>query len=376
MPDETILCSGLIERIGFEDAFFKFKTQNQVIEIKTPILDHNMGLKLLSEQLLNKKTGVITSPNDITVVGHRVVHGGKHFSQTTEITQPIKEKIKALSILAPLHNPPNLEGIEVAEKVFPNAKQVAVFDTAFHQTIPNYAYKYAIPNEYLERYNIRVYGFHGTSHKYVSEKAIEFLGKKESKIITIHLGNGCSMTAIKNGNSIDHTLGFSPLSGLIMGTRSGDIDPAIIFYLHERLRMEISEIKSILQKKSGMLGLTGYSDLREIEEQASKGNTECQLALQMNAYRIKKYIGAYATVLNGLDAIVFTAGIGENSDTMRELVCEHLDFLGITLDKEKNKIRAIGIRELHQKDSKVKVLVIPTNEELEIAKQAMSLFKN
>lgn len=376
MPDETILCSGLIERIGFEDAFFKFKTQNQVIEIKTPILDHNMGLKLLSEQLLNKKTGVITSPNDITVVGHRVVHGGKHFSQTTEITQPIKEKIKDLSILAPLHNPPNLEGIEVAEKVFPNAKQVAVFDTAFHQTIPNYAYKYAIPNEYLERYNIRVYGFHGTSHKYVSEKAIEFLGKKESKIITIHLGNGCSMTAIKNGNSIDHTLGFSPLSGLIMGTRSGDIDPAIIFYLHERLGMEISEIKSILQKKSGMLGLTGYSDLREIEEQASKGNTECQLALQMNAYRIKKYIGAYATVLNGLDAIVFTAGIGENSDTMRELVCENLDFLGITLDKEKNKIRASGIRELHQKDSKVKVLVIPTNEELEIAKQAVSLFKN
>lgn len=376
MPDETILCSGLIERIGFEDAFFKFKTQNQVIEIKTSILDHNMGLKLLSEQLLNKKTGVITSPDDITVVGHRVVHGGKHFSQTTEITQPIKEKIKALSILAPLHNPPNLEGIEVAEKVFPNAKQVAVFDTAFHQTIPNYAYKYAIPNEYLERYNIRVYGFHGTSHKYVSEKAIEFLGKKESKIITIHLGNGCSMTAIKNGKSIDHTLGFSPLSGLIMGTRSGDIDPAIIFYLHERLGMEISEIKSILQKKSGMLGLTGYSDLREIEEQASKGNTECQLALQMNAYRIKKYIGAYATVLNGLDAIVFTAGIGENSDTMRELVCENLDFLGITLDKEKNKIRASGIRELHQKDSKVKVLVIPTNEELEIAKQAMSLFKN
>lgn len=376
MPDETILCSGLIERIGFEDAFFKFKTQNQVIEIKTSILDHNMGLKLLSEQLLNKKTGVITSPDDITVVGHRVVHGGKHFSKTTEITQPIKEKIKALSILAPLHNPPNLEGIEVAEKVFPNAKQVAVFDTAFHQTIPNYAYKYAIPNEYLERYNIRVYGFHGTSHKYVSEKAIAFLGKKESKIITIHLGNGCSMTAIKNGKSIDHTLGFSPLSGLIMGTRSGDIDPAIIFYLHERLGMEISEIKSILQKKSGMLGLTGYSDLREIEEQASKGNTECQLALQMNAYRIKKYIGAYATVLNGLDAIVFTAGIGENSDTMRELVCENLNFLGITLDKEKNKIRASGIRELHQKDSKVKVLVIPTNEELEIAKQAMSLFKN
>ena len=376
MPEESILCSGLIERIGFEDAFFKFKTQNEVIELKTPILNHNMGLKLLSEQLLDKKTGVITSPDEISVVGHRVVHGGKHFSQTTEITTTIKEKIKALSILAPLHNPANLEGIEVAEKVFPKAKQVAVFDTAFHQSIPEYAYKYAIPNEFLEKYNIRLYGFHGTSHKYVSEKAIEFLGKNQSKIITIHLGNGCSMTAIKNGKSIDHSLGFSPLSGLIMGTRSGDIDPSIIFYLNERLGIEIEEIKSILQKKSGMLGLTGFSDLREIEEQASKGNKECQLALQMNAYRIKKYIGAYATILNGLDAIVFTAGIGENSMKMREMVCEDLDFLGIALDKEKNKIRYSGIRELHQKDSKVKVLVVPTNEELEIAKQAMSLFKN
>ena len=376
MPNETILCSGLIERIGFEDAFFKFKTQSQVIELKTTILDHNMGLKLLAEQLLNKKTGVISSPDDISVVGHRVVHGGKHFSQTTEITTAIKEKIKALSILAPLHNPANLEGIEVAETVFPNAKQVAVFDTAFHQTIPEYAYKYAIPNEFLEKYNIRLYGFHGTSHKYVSEKAIEFLGQKESKIITIHLGNGCSMTAIKNGKSIDHSLGFSPLSGLIMGTRSGDIDPSIIFYLHERLGIEIGEIKSILQKKSGMLGLTGFSDLREIEDQASKGNKECQLSLQMNAYRIKKYIGAYATILNGLDAIVFTAGIGENSEKMRQLVCEDLDFLGITLDKEKNKLRSSGIRELHQNDSRIKVLVVPTNEELEIAKQAMSLFKD
>ena len=376
MPNETILCSGLIERIGFEDAFFKFKTQNGVIELKTPILNHNMGLKLLSEQLLDKKTGVITSPDDISVVGHRVVHGGKHFSQTTEITTAIKEKIKALSILAPLHNPANLEGIEVAEKVFPNAKQVAVFDTAFHQTIPEYAYKYAIPNEFLDKYNIRLYGFHGTSHKYVSEKTIEFLGKKESKIITIHLGNGCSMTAVKNGKSIDHSLGFSPLSGLIMGTRSGDIDPSIIFYLHERLGIEIEEIKSILQKKSGMLGLTGFSDLREIEAQALKGDKLCELALLMNAYRIKKYIGAYATILNGLDAIVFTAGIGENSEKMRELVCENLDFLGIVLDKDKNKIRSSGIRILNHNDSKVQVLVVPTNEELEIAKQAMALFKN
>jgi len=376
MPDQTILCSGQIERIGFEDAFFKFKTHNEVIELKTPIANHNTGLKLLAKQLLDKKSGVITSPDEISVVGHRVVHGGKHFSNTTEITIAVKEKIKALSTLAPLHNPANLEGIEVAEAIFPNAKQVAVFDTAFHQTIPEYAYKYAIPNEFLDNNNIRLYGFHGTSHKYVSEKTIEFLGKPESKIITIHLGNGCSMTAIKNGKSIDHSLGFSPLSGLIMGTRSGDIDPSIIFYLNERLGIEIGEIKSILQKKSGMLGLTGFSDLREIEANASKGNKLCQLALLMNAYRIKKYIGAYATILNGLDAIVFTAGIGENSEKMRELVCDELDFLGIVLDPEKNKERSSEIRVLHHASSKVNILVIPTNEELEIAKQAMALVKN
>jgi len=245
MPEGSILCSGLIERIGFENALFKFKSQIENIEIETPILNHKEGLKLLAKQLLDVKTGVITSPDGISVVGHRVVHGGKHFSKTTEITEPVKEKIKALFRLAPLHNPANLEGIEVAEDIFPNAKQVAVFDTAFHQTIPEYAFKYAIPNEFLDQYNIRLYGFHGTSHKYVSEKAIEFLGKKESKIITIHLGNGCSMTAVKNGKSIDHTLGFSPIGGLIMGTRCGDIDPSIIFYLHERLGFSIPDINTM-----------------------------------------------------------------------------------------------------------------------------------
>ncbi|HEX9825692.1 MAG TPA: acetate/propionate family kinase, partial [Flavobacteriaceae bacterium] len=244
------------------------------------------------------------------------------------------------------------------------------------QTIPEYAYKYAIPNEFLDQYNIRLYGFHGTSHKYVSEKAIEFLGKKESKIITIHLGNGCSMTAVKNGKSIDHSLGFSPIGGLIMGTRCGDIDPSIIFYLHERLGYSIPDINSILLKKSGMLGLTGLSDLRDIQQQALQGNKACQLALQMNAYRIKKYIGSYAAVLNGLDAIVFTAGIGENSEVIRQLVCEELDVLGIHLDKAKNEMKSKGIRAIQRDNSKVKILVVPTNEELEIAKQAMSLFKN
>lgn len=376
MPEETILCSGLIERIGFEDAKFKFKTATDNIEIVCAIPNHKIGLELLAKQLLDKKTGIIKSSDEINIVGHRVVHGGKYFSKTTEITEAVKEKIKSLSSLAPLHNPPNLEGIEVAQAIFPNAKQVAVFDTAFHQTIPEKAYRYAIPREFSEKHNIRLYGFHGTSHKYVSEKAIAYLGKKHSKIISIHLGNGCSMTAIKNGKSIDHSLGFSPVSGLIMGTRSGDIDPAIIFYLAEKYNYSLNEINTLLQKKSGMLGLTGFSDLREIEAQAAKGNQACQLALEMNTYRIKKYIGSYASILNGLDAIIFTAGIGENSILMRQLVCKDLDFLGIELDEEKNQSNSNSLREINTEASKVKILVIPTNEELEIAKQAVKLFEN
>lgn len=376
MPEEVILCSGLIERIGFEDAKFKFKTSKDTIEVVENISNHKIGLELLAKQLLNKDTGIITSTDAITIVGHRVVHGGSHFSDTTEITETVKEKIKALSSLAPLHNPPNLEGIEVAEAIFPNAKQVAVFDTAFHQSIPEHAYKYAIPNDFSEKHNIRVYGFHGTSHKYVSEKAIEYLGKKDSKIITIHLGNGCSMTAVKDGKSIDHSLGFSPVSGLIMGTRSGDIDPSIIFYLAKKYDYSLDKINTLLQKKSGMLGLTGYSDLRDIEAEAEKGNKACQLALAMNVYRIKKYIGSYAAVLNGLDAIVFTAGIGENSQFIRAEVCKDLEFLGIELDAEKNSANSKTLKVISTDASKTKVLVIPTNEELEIAKQSVGLFKN
>ena len=376
MPKENILCSGLIERIGFNDAKFKFNSENNSIEFVKSIPNHKVGLELLAEQLLNKDTGIIKSVNDIDIVGHRVVHGGKYFSDTTQITSIVKEKINELSSLAPLHNPANLQGIEVAEAIFPNAKQVAVFDTAFHQSIPEHAYKYAIPNEFSDKYNIRLYGFHGTSHKYVSEKAIEYLGKEKSNIITIHLGNGCSMTAIKNGKSIDHSLGFSPNSGLIMGTRSGDIDTSIIFHLAKKFDYSLDDINTLLQKKSGMLGLTGFSDLRDIEAEAEKGNKACQLALQMNAYRIKKYIGSYTAILNGLDAIVFTAGIGENSDNMREMVCQDLDFLGIQLNLELNKKRSKSIRAIHTENSKVKILVIPTNEELEIAKQSVDLFKN
>ena len=376
MPDEHILCSGIIERIGSNDAKFEFKTNKDTIEIETAILNHKAGLKLLADQLLDAKTGIIKSSNDINIVGHRVVHGGRHFSKTAEITEPVKEKIKALSSLAPLHNPANFEGIVVAEEIFPNAKQVAVFDTAFHQSIPEHAYKYAILSEFSDKYNIRLYGFHGTSHKYVSEKAIDFLGKKESKIITIHLGNGCSMTAVKNGKSIDHSLGFSPLPGLIMGTRSGDIDPSVIFYLANKLDYSLDDINALLNKKSGMLGLTGYSDLRDVRREAENGNKDCQLALKMNAYRIKKYIGSYAAVLNGLDAIVFTAGIGENSSLMRQMVCEELEFFGIKIDSEKNNTHSKDIRAINIEDAKVKILVIPTNEELEIAKQAIDLFKN
>ncbi|WP_298532935.1 acetate/propionate family kinase [uncultured Algibacter sp.] len=376
MPEKTILCSGLIERIGLEDGKFKFKTDKDTIELVTSIPNHKVGLELLAKQLLNSETGIIKSADDIDVVGHRVVHGGKYFSDTTEITDEVKEKIQALSSLAPLHNPANLEGIEVAEAIFKNAKQVAVFDTAFHQSIPERAYRYAIPKEFSEKHSIRLYGFHGTSHKYVSEKAIEFLGKEQSKIITIHLGNGCSMTAIKDGKSIDHSLGFSPVSGLIMGTRSGDIDPAIIFYLADKFDYSLSEINNLLQKKSGMLGLTGHSDLRDIQAEAEKGNKDCQLALEMNTYRIKKYIGSYTAILNGLDAIVFTAGIGENSSLMRKMVCDNLDYIGIDLDQEANKLRSDDIRAINTENSKVKVLVIPTNEELEIAKQSVDLFKN
>jgi acetate kinase len=315
----------------------------------------------------------LQSTSEIEAVGHRVVHGGMSFSKTTIITQKVKDEIKALFSLAPLHNPANLEGIEVSELIFPKAKQIAVFDTAFHQTLSKKVYKYAIPNRFLKENNIRKYGFHGTSHKYVSEKANAFLGFKKSKIIVIHLGNGCSITAIKNGLSVDTTLGFSPVTGLIMGTRSGSIDHSIIFYLAQKFGYSLEEINNILQKESGMLGLTGHSDLRDIETEAEKGNKNCELALEMNAYRIKKYIGSYAGIMNGLDAIIFTAGIGENSHVIRKLVCSEMDFLGIELDEAKNLVRAKKITEIHSENSKVAILIVPTNEELEIAKQSYQL---
>ncbi|MDP2541080.1 acetate kinase [Tenacibaculum discolor] len=373
MPQQEVLCSGMIERIGLEKGKVHYKSSKDKIEEVVVIKDHKSGLEKVVNLLLDDKTGVISSRNDIKVVSHRVVHGGSTFTKTTIVTKEVKKKIKSLFSLAPLHNPANLEGIMVSESIFKNAQQVAVFDTAFHQTIPVEAYKYAIPNKFLDEHRIRLYGFHGTSHKYVSEKANKYLQTKHSKIITIHLGNGCSITAIKNGKSIDHSLGFSPVTGLIMGSRSGDIDHSLIFYLINNLGYDVDYVNNMLQKESGMLGLTGFSDLRDIEAAAAKGDKNCQLALDMNAYRIKKYIGSYVAAMNGLDAIVFTAGIGENSDVIRKLVCTDMEYLGIELDTEKNAIRAKELTEIHSDASKVKVLVIPTNEELEIAKQSYEL---
>ena len=372
MPSNEVICSGMIDRIGLETSNLTYATNANKIEETLPIANHKIGLQKIARLLMDEKVGVIKSTKEINAVGHRVVHGGNDFSNTTIIDDNVKERIKQLFDLAPLHNPANFEGIIVAEEIFEFATQVAVFDTAFHQTIPVVAHKYAIPNYLLTENKIRVYGFHGTSHKYVSEKAIKHL-EKSSKIITIHLGNGCSMTAIKDGKSIDTSLGFGPMNGLIMGTRSGDVDQSVIFYLVNSLGYSLADVNTMLQKQSGMLGLTGYSDLRDIESNAGQGNKECQLALDMNAYRIKKFIGSYVAALNGLDAIIFTAGIGENSSYIRKLVCTDMEFFGIELDEAKNEIRSKEIREINLPQSKTKILVIPTNEELEIAHQVYEL---
>ena len=376
MPSENIKCAGLVERIGELDAIFTHKIGEETHSKVLSISNHKEGLKKITSTLLNAKIGVIDNVDEIKAVGHRVVHGGNKFSKTTIINTDVKESIRELSDLAPLHNPVNLIGIEIAETIFTNAKQIAVFDTAFHQTMPKEAYQYAIKNEFLNKHNIRAYGFHGTSHKYVSEKAIEYLGKEKSKnIITIHLGNGCSMSAIKNGKSIENSLGFGPMNGLVMGTRSGDIDQSVIFFLMKNLNKSADDVTNLLNKTSGMKGLTGFSDLREISEKAENGNQNCKNALNLAGYRIRKYIGAYSAALNGLDAIVFTAGIGENSALMRELSCKNLEFLGIKLDFEKNKIHSKEAREIQASNSKVKILIIPTNEEIEIALQSYKLLK-
>lgn len=377
MPSEKPVCSGLVERIGLENSLIRHKIfsegREKEIQRKLDLPDHRAGLQEVVKLLSDQEIGVIRNPEDIEVVGHRVVHGGESFAATTFLTKEVKAQVKNLFPLAPLHNPSNYQGIEVAEGIFTKAKQVGVFDTAFHQTMPERAFRYAIPNNFYKEMGIRAYGFHGTSHRYVSKQAAGYLKKKDAKLITIHLGNGCSMTAVENGKSIDTSMGFGPLGGLIMGTRSGDIDPSIIFHLINEKGYPPEEVHKLLNKKSGMQGLTGFSDMRDISKAIEKGDENAELAYELYAYRIKKYIGSYAAVLNGLDAIVFTAGVGENDANTRDRVCQDMDFLGLQLDREKNKQRSGEIREINTPGSKVKILVIPTNEELEIARQCYDL---
>jgi len=377
MPNEKPICTGLVERIGLDNSLITHKLflngEEKVIRRQMELNDHEEGLKEVAQLLTDAQIGVIHNPEEIEAVGHRVVHGGESFASTTVITKEVKSEIKKLFSLAPLHNPANYLGIEVAEKIFKKAKQIAVFDTAFHQTMPEKAYRYAIPQSFYKELGIRAYGFHGTSHKYVTEKTLEYLQNPLAKIITIHLGNGCSMTAVNAGKSVDTSMGFGPLNGLIMGTRSGDVDPFIIFHLVNQLGYSLEQVSHLLNKQSGMQGLTGFSDMRDITKAIVEGSEEAQMAYEMYAYRIKKYVGSYAAVLNGLDAIVFTGGVGENDINIRKLICSDMDYLGIMLDEEKNKVRSNDIREINTQNSPVKALIVPTNEELEIVKQCYEL---
>lgn len=377
MPEGRVICSGMVDRIGLEGTRLDYRAFLNTGEIRKSemldIPDHVAGLLAVAAWLTHPVLGVLADSREVEVVGHRVVHGGEEFSKTQLVTEKSKAEIRALFPLAPLHNPANYMGIEVAEKIFKDSKQVAVFDTAFHQSMEPIAYRMPIPNDFYEKYGIRAYGFHGTSHKFVSEIAVEFLQKPDSKIITIHLGNGCSMAAIRGGKCIDTSMGFGPTNGLVMGTRAGDIDQSVIFHLVSELGYSLDEVNSILNKQSGMLGLTGLSDMRDIRNKYIQGEPKAVLAYQLYAYRIKKYIGSFAAILNGLDAIVFTAGVGENDYLTRKLVCEDLDFLGITLDESKNEAHEKGIGAIEKSNGQVKILIIPTNEELEIARQCFEL---
>ena len=366
------ICQGVIEQIGESRGHIKFVYgKEKEITKKSVIKDHSVGIELLEELLIDNK--VLKSFDELRAVGHRVVHGGEYFSKPTLINDEVIKKIEKVSPLAPLHNPVNLIGIKAISKVNPSLIQVAVFDTAFHQSIPDFAYHYALPYEYYTDNQVRRYGFHGTSHHYVAKEAAKILQKdiNECNLITLHLGNGTSMAAIKNGKSIDTSMGLTPLEGLVMGTRCGDIDPAIIFYLSRNLNLSIDELDNILNKKSGLKGICGINDMREVEQKANSGDKKAKLALEIFCYRIKKYIGAYSVAVGKVDALVFTGGIGEHSSTVREKVCSNLyDTLGIKLDREANlKHNTI----ISQNDSKIKLFVIPTNEELEIAKQTYKI---
>ena len=381
MPSTSPVCSGLVDRIGLENATVTHKTyingEEKVYKLSPEAIhDHEEGLREVTTLLTDKEFGVIHDTTEIKVVGHRIVHGGVAFTQPTVVTPDVKEKLKQTFQLAPLHNPAGYRGIEVAEKIFSKATHVLVFDTAFHQTMPEKAFRFAIPNSFYYDQQVRVYGFHGTSHKYIAAQAQSYLNQDNLKLISIHLGNGCSITAIKDGKSVDTSMGFGPLSGLIMGTRSGDIDTTVVFYMVNQLGYDPEQVSNLLNKRSGMLGLTGLSDMRDITKAINEGNEAAKLAYDIYAYRIKKFIGAYAATLNGVDAIVFTAGVGENDALVRDLVCRDMEYLGIELDADKNNTRSAGIREISKSGAALKVLVIPTNEELEIANQCFELLKH
>ncbi|MDF2531324.1 MAG: acetate kinase [Clostridia bacterium] len=376
MENEEVLAKGICERIGIEGSFLKHQPgEGDKVTVEKPMPTHMEAIQSVIEALIDANHGVIKSMSEINAVGHRVVHAGEKFAYSVILNDEVMDALNECIELAPLHNPPNIIGIEACQKLMPGVPMVGVFDTAFHQTMPKEAYIYALPYEMYEKYKIRRYGFHGTSHKYVSEKTAEFLGKplSELKLITCHLGNGASVAAVNHGESIDTSMGFTPLEGLVMGTRAGDMDPAIVTFLQDKENLTSEEVNNLLNKKSGVLGISKISsDFRDIEEAAEKGNENAQLALDVYNYRVKKYIGAYMAAMNGADAIIFTAGLGENSDVVRETICKDMDFLGIKIDTQKNKVRG-KLTDISAEGSKVKVLIVPTNEELMIARDTKTL---
>ena len=375
---EEVAAKGLCERIGIDGRLVYQPTNGEKEVIEASMPTHTEAIKMVLDALVNEKTGVLKSLDEVEAIGHRIVHGGEKFAASTIITDEVMKAIEECNDLAPLHNPANLIGINACKKLMPTTPMVAVFDTAFHQTMPEEAYMYGLPYEYYEKYKIRRYGFHGTSHSYVSKKAAEVLGKKyeDLKIIVCHLGNGASVSAVKNGKCVDTSMGLTPLEGLIMGTRSGDIDPAIMEFIAHKEGKNIDEIMTVLNKKSGVYGLSNNlsSDFRDLEAGYNNGDAHCIRTMNTYCYRVAKYIGSYVAAMNGVDVICFTAGIGENAPLVRSLVCEHLGFLGVSIDEEANHKRGEEIA-ISTPDSKTTVMVIPTNEELAIARETVSLVK-
>ena len=375
MDGEKLLAKGLVERIGIEGSHINQKANGQVFDATAPMANHTEGIQWMLKALLDPEKGALKSMDEIGAVGHRVLHGGERFTASVLVNDEVKEAIKANIPLGPLHNPANLMGIEACEKVMPGTPNVAVFDTAFHQTMPPKAYLYGVPMEYYEKLHVRRYGFHGTSHRYVSKRVCEFLGVDRSKtrVITCHLGNGSSMCAVENGKYIDTSMGITPLEGVIMGTRSGSMDPAVVQYICNNEHISVDEMLTICNKKSGLLGISGLSsDMRDIDKAADEGNERANIARDMLVYGIRKYIGSYAAAMNGVDVIVFTAGIGENNCALRERVMQGFEYLGAKLDPAKNA----GCREeavISTDDSKVKICVIPTDEEIVIARDTLCI---